>query len=256
MNKDYSSASESRLPPDCNDPDPNKCLRSIDVPLAHPYEHAEPGQASPETAEAPVVEAARAGDPDAFADLFRLYRPRLFALARRYFAPGSDRDDLIQEATIGFYKAIRDFKGHRGTFATFVDLCVRRQVITFIKTSTRQKHAALNWAMSIDAPLYPDTDESLSARLASPEQPGFAELSETTAFLSALWGRCSALERSVLSLYTKGYSFVEMGWELGVHWKSIDNAVWRVKVKARKLLAEQPFESVARQYGRSEWNVG
>jgi RNA polymerase sporulation-specific sigma factor len=163
---------------------------------------------------------------------------------------------LIQEATIGFYKAVRDFKGDRGAFAAFVDLCVRRQIITFIKTATRQKHAALNWATSIDAPVFHDSDESLAARLAGPEKPGFAELSETTAFLEALWDRCSSLERGVLSLYTKGYSFEEMGWELGVDWKSIDNAVWRVKVKARKLLDERPFQSVAKQYGRGNSNAG
>jgi RNA polymerase sporulation-specific sigma factor len=191
-----------------------------------------------------LISAARSGDSEAFAQLFRSHRPRIFALTRRYFAPGWERDDLIQEATIGFFKAVRDFKGDRGSFASFVDLCVRRQVITFIKTATRQKHAALNYAISMDTPIFEDSDETLFNRLGAGDQPDLEEASEAHAFLSTLWARCSSLERGVLSLYSKGYSFVEMGLELGVHWKSIDNAIWRVKVKARKLLDERRFSGL------------
>jgi len=191
------------------------------------------------------IPAAQSGDPDAFARLFRRHRPLIFSLARRYFAPGWDRDDLIQEATIGFFKAVRDFKGDRGTFASFVDLCVRRQIITFVKTATRQKHAALNYALSMDAPIFEDSDEALINRLATSGRPHLdEEVSDGSAFLSELWERCSSLERGVLSMYSKGFTFAEMAWELGVHLKAIDNAVWRVKVKARKLLAERGFSGL------------
>jgi RNA polymerase sporulation-specific sigma factor len=188
-----------------------------------------------------LIAAARSGVADAFAQLFRIHRPRIFALTRRYFAPGWDRDDLIQEATIGFFKAVRDFKEHRGSFASFVDLCVRRQIITFIKTATRQKHAALNHAVSMDMPIFEDSDETLITRLSTGGLANSGEVSDTLEFLSTLWGRCSDLERGVFSMYSKGYSFTEMAWELGVRLKSIDNAVWRVKVKARRLLGQRRF---------------
>ena len=163
-------------------------------------------------------------------------------LARRYFAPGSDRDDLIQEATIGFFKAVRDFRGDRGGFAAFVDLCVRRQVITFIKTATRQKHTALNQAVSLDAPIFNDSDETLIARLPARREWSHDDLgSDNAEFLETLWERCSDLERGVLSMYSRGYGFEEMARELRVHLKSIDNAVWRVKIKAKKLLGERPI---------------
>src|SRR5579863_8190943 len=182
VNKDYSSALGLQMPRSYNEHWQLELSHDSDEPLADPDSYAGRSQLV-EPAETSLVEAARAGDSDAFAHLFRRYRPRLFWLARRYFAPGSDRDDLIQEATIGFYKAVRDFKGDRGAFAAFVDLCVRRQIITFIKATTQQKHAALNWATSIDAPVFRNSDESLATRLTGPEKPGFAELSETTAFL-------------------------------------------------------------------------
>jgi RNA polymerase sporulation-specific sigma factor len=195
--------------------------------------------------EADLIVAARNGDTDAFAVLFRQYRPRVFILARKYFAPGSDRDDLLQEATIGFFKAIRDFRGDRGTFGAFAELCVRRQVITFVKTATRQKHAALNSAISLDAPIFSESDEPLIGRLAAKEDV-IAEIdTDSYDFLSLLLQRCSGLERGVLSMYSRGYKFEEMAYELRVHWKSIDNAVWRVKVKAKKLLAEKPLKSQA-----------
>ena len=202
-----------------------------------------------------LIQRARENDSEAFGELFRRYRVRLFGLARRYFAPGSDRDDLIQEATIGFFKAIRDFKGDRGTFGAFAELCVRRQVITLIKAATRQKHAALNWATSLDAPAFADSEEPLVARLAASAGPDMGGLSDATAFLESLWSRCSSLERGILSLYSRGYSFAEMAFELGVHWKSIDNAVWRVKVKARKLLSEKNHESLAVRYSLKNDNV-
>jgi len=190
--------------------------------------------------EGALIDAAQAGDPDAFADLFRRHRSRVFYIARHFYAPGSDRDDLIQEATIGFYKAIRDYNRERGTFSWFVEMCVRRQVITFIKMSTRQKHAALNSAKSLDEPLFLDSEETLAARLANPRNAILIENTDNVEFLETLWLRCTELERGVLSMYTKGFSFEDMAKEIGVHYKSIDNAVWRVKVKAKRLLVERP----------------
>ncbi len=188
-----------------------------------------------------LLRAAQSGDPEAFAALFRHFRPRIFRLARSYYAPGAEYDDLIQEATIGFFKAIRDFEGDRGALGAFVELCVRRQIITFVKISTRLKHAPLNRAASLDAPPFTDSDEALLARLAAPDITSAKLNTDNTEFLNALWERCSALERGVLSMYSKGYEFREMAIQLGVHCKAIKNAVWRVKEKARKVLAETPL---------------
>jgi RNA polymerase sporulation-specific sigma factor len=184
-----------------------------------------------------LIRAASSGNAEAFASLFRNYRPRVFAVARQYFAPGSEQDDVLQEATIGFFKAIRDFKHHRGAFSAFADLCVRRQVITFIKTATRNKHSPLNHATSLDATPANGSTEPLVGRLAANIQSSEIDAYGSN-FLQDLWLRCSHLERGVLSMYSKGYRFDEMAYELGVQSKSIDNAVWRVKVKAKKLAAE------------------
>jgi RNA polymerase sporulation-specific sigma factor len=170
----------------------------------------------------------------------------VFSIARRFYAPGSGRDDLLQEATIGFFKAVRDFKDDRGSFSAFAELCVFRQVITFVKTTTRQKHTVLNTAISLDAPLFDDSAETLIARLAAPSSIEPEPTTDSAEFLEALRERCSLLERGVLSMYSRGYTFEDMAYELGVHLKSIDNAVWRIKVKAKKLLADHQVTFQAR----------
>lgn len=223
------------------------CLHGIRARTANVYpvyarSFDDPHQTAPglSAAQAAVICAAQGGDADAFAELFRIFRPRIFRIARQYFVPGWERDDLLQEGTIGFYKAIRDYKNGLGSFSAFVDLCVRRQVITFIKTATRQKHALLNHALSLDAPAFADSDALRVACLRGHDGASPRHHEDSVEFLNALWHRCSELERGVLSMYSNDYSFLEMAWELGVKLKAIDSAVWRVKTKARKLLAERP----------------
>lgn len=189
-----------------------------------------------------AVRAARSGNTEAFERLFRIYRPRVYQIARQYFAPGCGLEDLFQEATIGFFKAVRDFKEDRGMFLHFVDLCVRRQLITYIKSVTRQKHRPLNYATSLDAPMFSDSEVSLIERIAVPDNRPSHESLDVSEFLNALLARCSDLERDVLAMYTRGFSWKEMALELDVHLKAIDNAVWRFKVKARKLALESRFD--------------
>jgi RNA polymerase sporulation-specific sigma factor len=76
-----------------------------------------------------VISEAQRGDPEAFESLVRQFHRKIQYHAWRFFAPGSDRDDLMQEAMIGFFKAVHDFRADKGSFSGFVDLCVCRQMI-------------------------------------------------------------------------------------------------------------------------------
>ena len=65
--------------------------------------------------------------------------------ASSYFLIGGDADDLIQEGLVGLYKAVRDYRTDReSSFRNFAELCITRQIITAVKTSTRNKHTPLN----------------------------------------------------------------------------------------------------------------
>src|SRR5688572_16305030 len=110
------------------------------------------------------------GDMSATNVLVARYHGFVRMKARGYFLVGADLDDLIQEGMIGLYKAIRDFRADRqSSFRAFAELCVVRQIITAIKTATRQKHQPLNSYVSIHAASDDDPDDS------SEDLLGFAE---------------------------------------------------------------------------------
>jgi RNA polymerase sporulation-specific sigma factor len=102
-----------------------------------------------------VVQDARTGDEQALEYLIHKYRNFVRAKARSYFLIGADREDIIQEGMIGLYKAIRDFRQDKlSSFRAFAELCITRQIITAIKTATRQKHIPLNSYISLNKPIY------------------------------------------------------------------------------------------------------
>jgi RNA polymerase sporulation-specific sigma factor len=173
----------------------------------------------------------------AFADLFAQFRLSIYAIARQYYAPGNDEDDLLQEATIGFFFAIRDYDATQSAFASFVRLCVRRRLITLVKSAARRKHSALNGAVSLDA--RPDDDPDrlpLIERLASPykyfRDPGEAA---DDVLITALAAGCSQVERAVLTMQVVGLSPGETAEALNMKEKAVTNALWRMRVKARKI---------------------
>ncbi|GAA3317809.1 hypothetical protein GCM10020331_018070 [Ectobacillus funiculus] len=87
-----------------------------------------------------VVELVRGGDTDALEYLINKYKNFVRAKSRSYFLVGADREDIIQEGMIGLFKAIRDYKEDKlSSFKAFAELCITRQIITAIKTATRQK---------------------------------------------------------------------------------------------------------------------
>ncbi|WP_410512504.1 RNA polymerase sporulation sigma factor SigH [Paenibacillus sp. BR2-3] len=189
-----------------------------------------------------IVEVFRGGDSGALEYLINKYRNFVRAKARSYFLIGADREDIVQEGMIGLYKAIRDFKGDKlSSFKAFAELCITRQIITAIKTATRQKHIPLNSYVSLDKPIYDeDSDRTLmdvicGTQVLDPEeliinQEEFIGLEDKMAEI------LSDLERKVLMLYLDGRSYQEIAEDLKRHVKSIDNALQRVKRKLERYL--------------------
>jgi RNA polymerase sporulation-specific sigma factor len=188
----------------------------------------------------PLVLLARSGDIAAFAKLFAAFRPLVFRMARSYFAPGNDLDDLLQEATIGFYGAIRNFRAGRGTFRAFVSLCVQRRLLTLVRSATGGKHRLLNNALSLDRAAYDDDlGGALIDRLVVNNTPfPVPDVPDCDEFLAMLISRCSPLERHVLKMQSAGYTAKEIASDCGINEKSANNAQWRVLMKARRMLSE------------------
>lgn len=189
-----------------------------------------------------LLDLIREGDEKALEYLINKYKNFVKANARTYFLVGADREDIIQEGMIGLYKAIRDYKGDKLlSFRGFAEICIRRQIITAVKTATRQKHIPLNSYISLNRPVFDDeSDRTLmdiigEDMVSDPEEmvinrEEFAGIEEKMAEI------LSRLEWEVLSLYLQGKSYQEISEELTRHVKSIDNALQRVKRKLEKYL--------------------
>ena len=181
-------------------------------------------------------------DDEAMCYLISKYRNFVRAKARSYFLIGADREDIVQEGMIGLYKAIRDFRNDKqASFRAFADLCVTRQIITAIKTATRQKHIPLNSYVSLNKPIYDEeSDRTLldvlsGVKVTDPEELVISheEFADIEAKMEDI---LSELEWKVLMSYLDGKSYQEISQELGRHVKSIDNALQRVKCKLDKYM--------------------
>ncbi|SDI06395.1 RNA polymerase, sigma 30 subunit, SigH [Alteribacillus persepolensis] len=187
-----------------------------------------------------LVEKVRLGDSAALEFLINKYKNFVRAKARSYFLIGGDHEDIVQEGMIGLYKAIRDFNGDKlSSFRAFAELCITRQIITAIKTATRQKHMPLNSYVSLDKPLYDEESERTlldvlcGSKVSNPEEL-IINQEEFDDIELKIGEILSDLEQKVLRLYLDGRSYQEISKELNRHVKSIDNALQRVKRKLEK----------------------
>jgi RNA polymerase sporulation-specific sigma factor len=185
-----------------------------------------------------LVAAVRAGDDDALTVLLTKYRGFARAKARSYFLVGADHEDIVQEGMIGLYKAVRDFNPDMSSsFRAFAELCVTRQIITAIKTATRQKHGPLNSYVSFSRPVAGDEDgdrclgDVLPIRAICDPADLVISAERIRALQEHFDSVLSDLEAEVLRLYVDGKSYVEIAEVLDRHVKSIDNALQRIKRK-------------------------
>jgi len=165
--------------------------------------------------------------------------------ASSYFLIGGDGDDLVQEGLVGLYKAIRDFRSDReSSFRNFAELCITRQIITAVKTATRNKHTPLNGYISFSStPAGGDSEPTLDEVLPGPgtNDPASQVISseELRSLVACLTTVLSELESRVLSLYLDGHSYAAIAEKLGCDGKTVDNALQRVKRKVGAHIASR-----------------
>jgi RNA polymerase sporulation-specific sigma factor len=194
-----------------------------------------------------LIALAKQGSPDAYHRLVRRYYGFVRLKASSYFLAGGDSDDLIQEGLVGLYKAIRDYRSDReSSFRNFAELCITRQIITAVKTATRNKHTPLNQYVSFASTPSGDSgenDSTLDEMLpgSSVHDPVNQVISseELRALVACLSTALSDLESRVLALYLDGHSYEEVGRRLGCDCKTVDNALQRVKRKVGQHLAKR-----------------
>lgn len=192
-----------------------------------------------------IVLKAKEGNNIAQEFIITKYEQFVKAKARSYFLIGADKEDIYQEGMIGLYKAIRDFRDDReSSFKAFAELCITRQIITAIKTATRQKHIPLNTYVSLNKPIYEDESERtlldviVGMKITDPEAVIISK-EEVANIELQIKKVLSGLEIEVLNSYLDGKSYQEIACDLDREAKSIDNALQRVKRKLEKSFNEK-----------------
>ena len=189
-----------------------------------------------------MVLKASNGDIIALEHIINKYKNFVKAKAKSYFLVGADKEDIIQEGMIGLYKAIRDFDGSKtNSFKCFAEICKTRQIITAIKTATRQKHIPLNSYVSLNKPIYDEESDRtlmdiIAASIITDPEELIISKEELKNIESKMNEILSKLELQVLELYLNGKSYQYIADIIGRDVKSIDNALQRVKRKMEKYL--------------------
>lgn len=191
-----------------------------------------------------LVMLAKKGNTKAISILINKYKNFVRSRSKSYFIVGADKEDIVQEGLIGLFKAIRDYNPDKKTsFRAFAELCIMRQIITAIKTATRQKHLPLNSYVSLNKPIFEDNGERVmadviaSTRTCNPEEI-YVALELTKSIKEKMKKYLSGLESKVLAEYLKGLSYYEVAKNIGKHIKSVDNALQRIKRKIQETIKE------------------
>jgi RNA polymerase sporulation-specific sigma factor len=191
-----------------------------------------------------LVALAKDGHADAYERIIKRYRGFVRLKASSYFLLGGDSEDLIQEGLLGLYKAVRDYRTDReSSFRNFAELCITRQIITAVKTASRNKHAPLNQYVSFgQSPAAAgDSETTLEEVLPGPPRNDPANQAVATeelrSLVACLSSVLSELESRVLSLYLDGHSYEDIAEMIECDTKTVDNALQRVKRKVGSHLA-------------------
>lgn len=193
-----------------------------------------------------IIVLFRNGDDYAQDFLISKYKNFVRAKIKPYFLIGASNDDLLQEGMIGLFKAIRDYESDKNaSFITFAEICIVRQIITAVKTATRQKHNPLNFYLSLDKPMSDDVEDNKTMldilcelKNSSPED-GLILKERLKELEEKLNNMLSYLEKQVLVLYLEGRSYQEISGILECSTKAIDNSIQRIKRKVDKILLEE-----------------
>lgn len=193
-----------------------------------------------------LVSSARLGDSAALNCLFDRYNDLLKMKTHNFFINGAEKEDIVQEARIGLYKAIKSFdlEKQSSSFKTFANLCVERQLITAIKSSNRQKHIPLNSSFSLNTSAYDENDDTSVLDILDThavEDP--LEIITKKEYYELIENRIdenlSDFEKKVLEKYIQGESYIDIATKLDTPVKSVDNAIQRIRKKAIKYLGNE-----------------
>lgn len=187
-----------------------------------------------------VVKLAQDGDQEALDLILREYKKLIYLNIRNYFLVGAEQEDLLQEGTIGLLKAIKSYNEGKASFKTFATLCIRRQILTAVRSSTAQKNSVLNEASGNNLETedgHEDYPKELYSNIKYNPEAIFLSKEKIMEFQDFVEHNFSPFERKVFDYMIKGFSYKEIAEELEKTPKVIDNSFQRIKRKSELWLS-------------------
>ena len=175
-----------------------------------------------------LVENCRKGDKAAWEELYSRYKPRVLAIARRFFLCGGETDDLVQEGMCGLYSAVNGYKDSSVEFSAYAYKCIRNRILDAVKKNGNTKNSPLNNYLSVEVADRLILEDSPEDELIMRE--------DRREFLQKVSKILSPYEFQVLVMYTEGITLSEMSESLGKPYKSLDNSLNRAKQKILKMI--------------------
>ena len=190
------------------------------------------------------IQEIKNGNIDALNKIMERYKSYVYLKAKPFFLVGAEREDIIQEGMIGLFKAIKGYNFEKDvSFRIFADLCIRRQIMTAIKASTRQKHIPLNSYLSLNKTAFDEEDDRTVIEMLDidsvPDPLDTITTKETYQKIGSTMSEVlSDFEQKVFSEYINGDSYIDIAKKINSHTKAVDNAVQRIKKKFEKYILD------------------
>lgn len=177
--------------------------------------------------------------------IFKKYEAVIEYYAKRYCpfveGKGMDYNDLYQEGLIGLDSAIKSYKDQKDIkFSTFAFICIKRKIITAVKQANRKKHSILNESYSID--YHNEDDKNGFENVVHNNDGGIEDLlvskENAETFNKRLREVLTPFEKQVYELRLYGFNYDEISKNLGKTTKSIESALFRIRIKLKNILNE------------------
>jgi len=178
------------------------------------------------------------GDKRASELLLNKYKFLVKNICNKFFMIGSTKDDIIQEGMIGLYRAIMNFNSEKNdSFSAFASMCIKRRVLSAVKSANRKKNIPLNTSVSLNKPVNEEgrtLGETIEDFSSDPEKIVIVSekiRNDSKNIVDAL----SEKEKSILAEFLQNKSYDEIAQKLNISKKSVNNAMQRIRIKVSKL---------------------
>lgn len=182
----------------------------------------------------------RNNDDEAFERLMEYYHRVIWAIAHEFGSAGRfygiSPDDMYQEGALGLFEAIDRFNEVLNVpFRSFARVCIERNIRSLIRKHRGLSYGIISRSVSLDMPVGEDDGLYLKDTIANNYQmydPVFyTEYKEKERILLEKCDQFSRFEKRVFKLRNLGYSYAEIGEQLNISAKAVDNALQRIKKK-------------------------